>query len=197
MRTPILLLLPALSLVASQAAPFSSLADFNQSLPACARAVQDQVFAQALGMAPYGCSATMDPIDLVKSTNSTDMLCICTTARVPLTAPLESFTVGAPAFEEVAAAACSMSTTDITKTEAESELFIELCMGVANGTWAGDLASKGATQTPAAGKCREYSCIKPQGTNNLTAASVASGTSWVSSLLLAIGSATLVAAGLI
>jgi hypothetical protein len=32
----------------------------------------------------------------------------------------------------------------------ESTLFIELCMGLENGTYAGDLSSKGATQTPAA-----------------------------------------------
>jgi hypothetical protein len=148
MLAPILLLLPAL--VASQAAPFSSLADFNQSLPACARSVQDQVFAKALAMAPYGCSATLDPTDLVKSTNSTDVLCICTTAQVPLTAPLVSPTLGAPAFEGLATAACGSSTNDTAKLIAESAMFIELCMGLENGTYAGDLSSKGATQTPAA-----------------------------------------------
>ena len=60
--------------------------------------------------------------------------------------------MGAPAFEEVATAACTTSTTDLTKLVAESTLFIELCQGLANGTFAGDLASKGATQTPAASK---------------------------------------------
>lgn len=150
MRTSALLLnllLPTLAL--TQKAPFSSLAAFNKSLPICAQSVQNQVFAQALGMAPYGCAASMDPTDLVTSTNGTEVLCICTAARVPQ-APLESFTFGAPSFEGVATAACTKSASDIKKLLAETELFIELCMGLANGTYAGDLSSNSATQTPAA-----------------------------------------------
>ena len=50
------------------------------------------------------------------------------------------------------AAACTKSATDIKKLLAESELFIELCMGLANGIYGSDLSSKNATQPPAAGK---------------------------------------------
>lgn len=155
-------LLPSLAL--SQAAPFSSLAAFNESLPACAQAVQNTVFAAALNMAPYGCAATMDPKPLVESTNATEVLCICTAAHVPLTAPLTGY-YGQPAFEGVATAACTMSETDITKLLAQSDLFIELCMGVANGTYAGDLSSKNATQPPPAGKYSSRIKIRPWVTN--------------------------------
>ena len=147
----VLLSLGLATLTYAQKAPFSSLAAFNKSLPLCAQSVQNQVFAQALGMAPYGCSATMDSTNLVTSTNSTDVLCICTAARVPQ-APLGSFTFGATSFESVATAACTKSTSDINKLFAETEMLIELCTGLENGTYAGDLSSKGATQTPAAGK---------------------------------------------
>lgn len=147
----LLAFLTALTLTYAQKAPFSSLAAFNKSLPACAQAVQDQVFAQALGMAPYGCAASTDPTALIESTNGTEVLCICAAARVPQS-PLESFTYGAAGFEGVAAAACTTSQTSIMKLFAETQLLIELCMGLENGTYAGDLSSKGATQTPAAGE---------------------------------------------
>jgi hypothetical protein len=143
--------LSVLTLTHAQKAPFSSLAAFNKSLPACAQAVQDQVFAQALGVAPYGCAASTDPTKLVESTNGTEVLCICVAARVPQ-APLESFTYGSAAFEGVATAACTKSETSIQKLFAETQLLIELCMGLENGTYAGDLSSNGATQTPAAGE---------------------------------------------
>jgi hypothetical protein len=153
--TLLLHLLSALSLTSAQKAPFSSLAAFNKSLPACAQSVQNQVFAQALGMAPYGCAASTDPTNLIESTNGTEFLCICTASRVPQ-APLESFTYGAAAFEGVATAACTKSESSIKKLFAETQLLIELCMGLENGTYAGDLSSSGATQTPAAGEWTFY-----------------------------------------
>lgn len=144
-----------LSAIYAQKAPFSSLAAFNKSLPTCAQSVQNQVFGQALGMAPYGCAASTDPADLVESTNGTDVLCICMASRVPQ-APLESFTYGAAAFEGVATAACTTSASNIAKLLAEVQLLIELCVGLENGTYVGDLSSNGAMQTPAAGELLAY-----------------------------------------